>query len=626
MGEVSLRQEIERFVSAGDKIAAVRHLARLWHQDPGIPTATYIGSRYEYLRPHVSLVPCRLALLRSFTLEPVVPLLRAAALIQGIDLEVYISGFNAYAQDILDPASQLYGFKPRIAIMTIQTRDIAPDLWDGYAALSAEEQQEAVCRVIANYQSWIETFRSHSEADLIVHNLESPVFPSQGLFDQRSAAGQIAAIHDVNDALGDIARAHRGVYLMDYDALVARYGRTRWYDERKWLTTRMPIAADHLEHLCNEWLRFIHPLAGKVCKALVMDLDNTLWGGVIGEDGFDGIQVGPEYPGAAYQALQRVILDLYHRGIILAVCSKNNIAEATEALESHPGMLLRPHHFAAFRINWNDKAQNLREIAAELNIGIDALALLDDSPVERERVRMELPEVTVIELPEDPMQYSQALRMAPMFERLVLSEEDRERGRYYAEQRQRDEMEKSATSVEDFYRSLRQEVDIAPVTTATLTRVAQLTQKTNQFNTTTRRYTEQQISALAARPDWNVYSIRVKDCFGDNGIVGVVIVHDRSDASEIDTFLLSCRVIARTIETAILSFIADRARAKNLKQVEGWFLPTKQNAPAKEFYREHKMQLRGERDGGSLWGLDLARRNVDCPAWVRLRICDGVAR
>jgi FkbH-like protein len=234
--------------------------------------------------------------------------------------------------------------------------------------------------------------------------------------------------------------------------------------------------------------------------------------------------------------------------------------------------------------------------------------------------------VTVIELPEDPMKYSQALRMAPVFERLVLSDEDRERGRYYAEQRQREEMEKSATSLEDFYRGLRQEVEIEPVTSATLTRVAQLTQKTNQFNTTTRRYTEQQISELSASPEWKVYSIRVKDCFGDNGIVGVVIVHDASDVSEIDTFLLSCRVIARTIETAILSFLVDRARAQNIRQLHCWFLPTKKNSPAKELYREHQMRMLEERNGGFLWGLDLNEQRIDCPPWVRLTTCDGAAR
>jgi FkbH-like protein len=619
-----LRQQSADYLAQGMWGKAQVALAHLWRTQATSATASYVVSGYEKLRPHVPLIACRLALLRSFTVEPMVPLLRAAAFVHGIDLEVYVGDFNTYAQDILNPASQLYRFEPHIVILAVQTCDLAPDLWTGYTALGPEEREAAVTRVITSYQSWVETFRAHSQAHLIVHTLEAPAFPSQGLFDQQTGHGQSAALQHVNEALCRLASAHRGVYLLDYDALVARYGRARWHDARKWLTMRMPIAAEHLEHLAYEWLRFLHPLTGKVCKALVVDLDNTLWGGVIGEDGLEGIQVSPEYPGAAYQALQRVILDLYHRGIILALCSKNNLADAMEALEHHPGMVLRPHHFAALRINWNDKAHNLREIAAELNIDIDALAFLDDNPVERERVRMELPEVTVIDLPEEPMEYALALRLSPVFERLVLSEEDRERGRYYAEQRQREEMEQSATSLEEFYYALQQEVEIVPVTTATLTRVAQLTQKTNQFNTTTRRYTEQQTAALAASPDWDVYSIRVKDRFGDNGIVGVIIAHDTGDTSEIDTFLLSCRVIGRTVEAAILSFLVDRARARHLKQLQGWFFPTKKNVPARQCYAERQFQLLEERDGGCLWGLDLDAQDITCPAWVRLTTYDGV--
>jgi FkbH-like protein len=295
-----------------------------------------------------------------------------------------------------------------------------------------------------------------------------------------------------------------------------------------------------------------------------------------------------------------------------------------EALEGHPGMLLRPQHFAAWRINWQDKVQNLREIAAELNIGIDALAFLDDNPVERTHIRADLPEVTVLPLPDDPMGYTAALRATPVFERLALSDEDRERGRYYAEQRQRVELEQQATSLEDFYASLQQEVEITSVDAASLTRVAQLTQKTNQFNTTTHRYSEQQISAMAESPEWDVYAIRVRDRFGDNGIVGVVIVHDGNDASDIDTFLLSCRVISRGVETSILSFLVERARTRQLRQVQGWFLPTRKNAPARDCYAEHQLKALAEQDGGTLWALDLVTQDITCPPWIRLTTCEGV--
>jgi FkbH-like protein len=622
--EQDFRQLSAQYLAQGQWDMAYGTLVDLWHQQPSLATAHYLLASYARLRQHVPLTPCRLALLRSFTVEPLVPLLQAAACAHGIALEVHVGAFNTYVQDILDPASALYRFAPDVVLLAIQTRDIVPELWSGYADLTAEAHDAAISRTIDSLHTCITTLRSRSQAHLIVHTLETPALPSQGVFDQQSSNGQVGAIQEINTALRQLANQQRGVYVLEYDAVVARYGRIHWYDERKWLTTRLPISANCLAPMAQEWLRFLAPLTGRVCKALVVDLDNTLWGGVIGEDGMEGIQLGLEYPGAAYQALQRAILDLYQRGIILAVCSKNNFDDAMEALEGHPGMLLRPQHFAAWRINWQDKVQNLREIAAELNIGIDALAFLDDNPVERAHIRADLPEVTVLPLPDDPMGYAAALRATPVFERLVLSDEDRERGRYYAEQRQRVELEQRATSLEDFYASLQQEVEIRSVDPTSLTRAAQLTQKTNQFNTTTHRYSEQQISTMVENPDWDVYTVRVRDRFGDNGIVGVVIVHDGDNVSDIDTFLLSCRVISRGVETSILSFLVERARARQLRQVQGWFLPTKKNAPARDCYAEHHMKALAEQDDGTLWALDLVTQDIACPPWIRLTTCEGV--
>ena len=345
---------------------------------------------------------------------------------------------------------------------------------------------------------------------------------------------------------------------------------------------------------------------------------------MIGEDGMTGIKCDAEYPGAAYQALQRVMLDFSKRGILLAICSKNNPDDAMEALNSHPGMLLRPKHFAAMRINWSDKAQNLREIASELNIGIDSLAFLDDNPVEREQVRAALPEVTLIELPDDPLEYAATLRECAAFERLTLSAEDQQRTAFYTEQRGRSEAEENFQSKEDFYRFLEQEAEIAPVLPATLARIAQLTQKTNQFNLTTRRYTEQQIADMAKRPEWQVSSMRVRDRFGDHGLVGVAITHDQGDVCKIDTFLLSCRVIGRTVETALLSYLAECAAARGRRHLSGWFLPTKKNLPAKDFYAQHEFQLEQQTSEGSWWTLDLQRQSVACPDWIKLNVLTGV--
>jgi FkbH-like protein len=620
----SLRQQIEEGLAQQSYRQAYALLAELWRTQPTPATASYVLNRAATLQDHLLFIPCRLAILRSFTVEPLAPMLQASAFATGIDLTAQVGDFNAYAQEILNPDSRLYQFAPDVAILCVQTRDLAPDLWDSFTSLSENKINAAVARVAETFDELITQFRRHSQAHLILHNLELPPTPSQGVFDSQTATSQVAAIEQINQRLRQTASKHRGVYLLDYDGVVARYGRSRWTDERKWLTMRAPIAANAMIELVNEWLRFLHPITGRVCKALVVDLDNTLWGGVIGEDSVEGINLASEYPGAAYVLLQKAILDLHHRGVILAVCSKNNYADAMAVIENHPGMLLRLHHFAALKINWNDKAQNLREIAAELNIGVDALAFLDDNPAERALIRSKLPEVTVIELPDDPMSYARTLRDCPAFERLTLSEEDRDRGNYYVDQRQRAELHQSATSLEDFYHSLAQEVEIATVNSQTLPRVAQLTQKTNQFNLTTRRYSEQQVAVMAADSSCRVYSARVKDRFGDHGLVGAAIIREVDGAWEIDNLLLSCRVIGRTVETAILSFVAGEARASGVKQLRGWFLPTKKNVPAKDFYPSHYFQMLDETEDGDLWAANLSSLKVTCPEWIKLNVASGV--
>lgn len=613
-----LRNEIDSFIAAGKAIPAAASLTELWSQSPGPATAGFVVSRYEVIRERLALKPYRVAILRSFTVEPLLPLLRAASFTLGVDLTIHLGDFNVYWQEMLDGSSPLYAFAPDAVILAVQTRDLAPELWNNYGGLSQEAVHVAVDRVTGSFRDGVRAFRNYSNASLVIHSLEQPAILSRGVMDAQTECGQARAIRQINNRIRKIAAEEKGVYLLDYDALVARYGRLGWHDERKWLTARLPIAAPHLVHLTGEWLRFIAPLAGKVAKAAVIDLDNTLWGGVIGEDGIEGIKTGPEYPGAAYQELQRAFLDLSQRGILLAICSKNNPEDALEALEKHPGMLLRPSHFAALRINWNDKSQNLREIAQELNIGMDALAFVDDNAAERQQIRSAALEVTVIPLPEDPMGFAAAVREHPVFQRLAFSEEDQKRNTYYAAERERKQSEQTFSTKEDFYASLEQEVEIAPVGRATLTRVAQLTQKTNQFNLTTRRYTEQQIAATSEAPGCEVWSLRVRDRFGDNGLVGVAITRSADGVCEIDTFLLSCRVIGRTVETAFLARLAERAREKGAQKMQGWFLPTKKNAPARGFYADHKFTVQKQEDDRLLWELDLAQGGVAFPKWIKL--------
>jgi FkbH-like protein len=614
----NLRTEVDRLLAEGAIEAASRRLADLWRREPGSATASFVASRIDQLRDKRALTKFKLAIVRSFTVEPIVPLLRAEAFAYGIDFEVHVGDFNTYVQDIVDANSSLYRFAPNAVVLAVRTEDVAPELAHQFADLAPEAARQAAARVANSYEQWMDSFRRHSQVALIVHSLERPNRPSFGVLDSQSETGQSGLIRHINSELRRFAQSHRGVYVLDYDALVARYGSEHWHDERKWLMARLPISADHLLPMAREWMRFLVPLTGRTAKALVVDLDNTLWGGVIGEDGMTGIKVGPEHPGAAFQALQRALLDLSRRGILLAICSKNNLDDAMEALDKHPGMLVRSKAFAAVRINWGDKPQNIREIAQELNIGTDSLAFLDDNPFEREQVRASLPDVTVIDVPKNPAEYAAVVRDCPVFERLTLSAEDQQRTSMYAEQRQRADAEHGFQSKEDFFRFLEQEAELCPASDLTLARIAQLTQKTNQFNLTTRRYSEAQIAEMAKQPGWNIFSIRVRDRFGDHGVVGVAIAHDQGEQCEVDTFLLSCRVIGRTVETALLAHIAKCAAERGCKRLVGWFLPTRKNAPARDFYPQHQFELVEQTGNGSLWSFDLTRQEVVFPEWVKL--------
>lgn len=621
--ETTLRQSIDDAVDRGEAVTAHALLRQLWESAPGPAVAGYVLGRFERIAPSLGVTPLRVVVLRSFTVEPLVPLLRAGAAVAGLDLQVRLGEFNTYAQEILAPSSPVLAEPSDIVILAVQTRDVAPELWRDFADLAPADAEAVVDRVATELSGWLRSLRARTEATVIVHDLELPPWPSQGVLDGQVATSQAAAIRTVNARLRETARSLPGVYVLDWDGLLARHGRLGFHDARRWTTVRMPLPVDKLAVVAEEWLRYVIPASGRVSKCLVCDLDNTLWGGVVGEDGPDGIRLGVDHPGAAFVELQRAILDLHQRGVILAVSSKNNPEDALPVLAEHPHMLLRPRHFSAMRIDWNDKAEGLRAIAHELNIGTDALVLLDDNPVECENVRRQLPEVHVLHLDGDPTGFAERLRRLPVFERLTLSAEDRERGSMYSDQRERAQLERASGSLEDFQRSLRMQVEIAPLTAATLARAAQLTQKTNQFNMTTRRYSEPQMAAFVADPGRRVLTAGVKDRFGDQGIVGLVIVETGEKAWVLDTFLLSCRVIGRAVETVFLATLAEQARAAGAGFLRGSFVSTKKNAPAAGVYEAHGFRQGAEADGAIDWELDLHQATLASPAWIERVLPSG---
>lgn len=615
---IAYRLVIDAAVADGDWSAARAAALSYWADNRNASAARFLLARIDGLSPGGSVTAHRLAILRSFTVEPVVPLLQAEAAIDGVSIEPWVGEYNSYGQDILDPGSGLYAHRPDSVIVAVQARDVAPVLWSGFAGLDDDAVAREIEAVVVRLGDLIAKLRANSAASIIVHGLELPLHPNEGLATRGRAITQREAIVAINQGLRLRFEAMSDVVLLDYEALQARHGRERFISEKKWATAKLPFSVDALAWMAAEWWRHLAVLIRPRAKVLALDLDNTLWGGTIGEDGLAGIAIGSEAPGVYFRNLQRAVLDIVRRGVILVLVSKNNLADAMQVFDEHPEMLLRREHFAAMRVDWEPKEGNLRALAGELNLGLDSFVFLDDNPVERDAVRRALPEVIVPELGSDPSTYEAVLRSVGAFERFAISAEDADRTRYYADEAQRHELAASADNLEDFLASLDIRVAVAPIDAVSIARAAQLTQKTNQLNLTTRRYTESQLAEMLSVPRWRGYVLRSTDRFGDNGIVGVALTEALGEDCEIDTLLLSCRVIGRRIETAFISFLADEARRAGHRRLRGSFIPTRKNMPARDIYRMAGLAPLGAEDGAEHWGLDLATGIVAVPAWITM--------
>jgi FkbH-like protein len=582
----------------------------------------------DELAPHLPAArpnqTVKVGLLGNATLDHLQNYLKVELYKAGLRPELYAGGFGQYTQEILDPESGLYAFAPDVLVLAIHPSRLFPNLHSFPFDMTVEERRAEVAAGLETMRVLIETFTKRCPSIMLVHNMAVPQHLALGTLDLRDELGQVALFNMINLQLAEMVRDQfRNVYVLDEDAIQSRCGKAQATDERMWLAARLPWSDSVLRALSQEYMRFIRPLKGLNKKCIVLDLDNTLWGGVIGEDGLAGIQLGTEAPGSAYVAFQRELERLWRRGILLAISSKNNLDDAMSVFEQHPDMVLKLSHFAAYQINWEPKEQNIRDIAKELNIGLDSLVFLDDNPMERARVRAELPMVLTPEMPKDPAHYRRALLELGVFDTLALTEEDRNRNKLYAEQQARQQYEATFSSgtLNDYLAGLQMTVDIAPADGLTLPRIAQLTNKTNQFNLTTRRYTEAQIEEMRARGSL-VFGMGVADRFGDNGLVGVAIVSPGShDTWEIDTLLMSCRVMGREAETALLSVIAQQVREHGARHLEGWYIPTAKNAPVKAFYPRHGFTATSEKpDGSVLYTFDLNESEVIVPEWLTLRI------
>lgn len=556
----------------------------------------------------------RAAVLSSFTIDPLRAYLQVDLLERDVLPNLYIAGFNQFAQELRQPSSALYAFDPHVCFLHVEASALVPGL--PHVAL----QDKDVDAVAAAAEDLMRTFRSHCRGDLVVSNFAAPVRFPYGVREDPAAE----AFRELNRRLRRAAEALTGVHVLDFDRLAAFHGKGALADARLRHIARMELSGAFLPKLAGAMLGFVLALRGFGRKCVVLDLDDTLWGGVVGEDGPDGIRLGAEYPGSAFVEFQQALRTLRDRGILLAVNSKNNEADALEILERHSGMVLRPDSFAALRINWRDKCENIESIAAELNLGLDALAFIDDSPVERELMRRLRPEVLTPEWPADAVLFSAALESLPDFETVVVTTEDASRADIYGTEKRRQSLQERSATYEDYLTSLGIEIEVGEASEYELPRVAQLIQKTNQFNLTTRRYSLAEVSELHRDARAAVYVLKNWDAFGDNGLVGVAIVRKDGLASgatwTIDSLLMSCRVLGRTIEQGFLDFIVAEARASGAARVVGEFLPTPKNEQVNTFYGDAGFRRVDRGETARRWIAETAAHVPRHTPWLRLKV------
>lgn len=525
----------------------------------------------------------RVAILGGFTLNGLEESIRVKCAGARIACKTYVSGYNQYNQDILNAQSELYAFSPDITFLIIDTRSILGGLFYSPYSVNATARMEFAKKKAEEIIGLAETFTQRSKSKLVISSLIIPTYSPYGIYESKVDYGLWDMVRDINSILYKRLSKLPATYIYEMNAFIARHGEGNVFDFRQFYFGDMKIAMDYIPHLAEDLMGYIKSATGKNRKCIVLDLDDTLWGGIVGEDGYDGIELGPKSPGNAYVEFQRYLLALYQRGVILAINSRNNPEDALRVIREHPYMVLREENFACLKINWNDKVSNIKEIVKELNIGLDSLVFFDDDPVNRELVAKMLPEVMTVDLPKDPSMYAPTLMRLNDFNVLKITEEDMKRGELYLQQRKVSEMQKNVSSIDEFLAQLDTRIRIKKVDSFTLPRVSQLILKTNQFNLTTHRYQEEDIKRLAQDDNVLIGCAQVEDKFGDNGITGAFIVFKDKNEWKIDTFLLSCRVMGRGVEDAIMAHILNEARKAGIKVVKAEYIPTNKNKPCANF-------------------------------------------
>jgi len=530
----------------------------------------------------------RIVILRNIMLEPIEPYLKYLAYRIGFEAEIVFGEYDTIVQETMGSQGNLFAEQTDCVLIFYKLENLSWNLARNFNSLSSDQIEAEKNRIEETIENVLQGIRSKTDAMILWHGFELPIYPSYGIHDTQNANGQLSVLSGLNNLLRRQLSDTQTAYLVDLNLCIARIGTDNFYDPRYWHIGRAPYTRAALAEIAAENYKFIRAIKGKNKKCLVLDCDNTLWGGIIGEDGLSGIKLSQNYPGSAYYEFQQEIVSLYNRGIIIALCSKNNEDDVWDVFRNHPDMILKEKHIAAAQINWQDKAMNIKQIANDLNIGLDSMVFMDDSEFEANLIRELIPEVEVILLPKNKaVNYRDMLVSCGLLDNLSVSEEDKKRGAMYKAESKRKKAKVSYSNMEDYYASLWMEIEVSFADNFSIPRIAQLTQKTNQFNLTTRRYSEADIEKLHNSENSDVLYLKLSDKFGDSGVVGVVILKYENSTAIIDSFLLSCRVLGRGVEDVLVCQSLKLAEKNDAKKVIGEYYSTKKNMQVENFYSAH---------------------------------------
>jgi FkbH-like protein len=555
------------------------------------------------------LHPFKLGLISNATTKLVAPAIMASALRHGINLTLVEAEYNQVMQAATDPESKVIMAAPNAILLALDH--------NGYEDLrfGTHGNPEGAA---AYLEALRDGLRQSYKGALIFQTVPCPPDQLFGSFDAKLEQTQRGRIDRFNRDLIGMVRGTSDA-ILDAAGLAQMVGGQSWFDMVQWYLAKLPFGQSCVPLYAEHCARLIGAMTGKSRKCLVLDLDNTLWGGIIGDDGMDGIVLGQgSAEGEAFLAIQQMALDLRDRGIMLAVSSKNEDRVAREVFQKHPEMLLREEHISVFQANWSDKASNLEAIARTLNIGIDALVFVDDNPAERRQVRQALPQVAVPELGADPALYPRHVMAGGYFEALVFLDEDRQRVEQYQANAKRASLQSQARDLDAYLNSLEMVMTVSPFDKAGRSRITQLINKSNQFNLTARRYTEAEVEQLGDDPDTLTFQIRLADSFGDNGMISVIILRKTDKQWSIDTWLMSCRVLGRGVERAALNEIVAHVGQAGGTHIAGLYRPTDRNEMVAEHYRKLGFALEEtQSDGSTCWSLSV---NGYQPARIHMKV------